>query len=302
MKNKEKMKRWPNFFIVGAPKAGTTTLFEYLKKIPYIYTPSIKEPQFFSRTVLPRNQFWSPIRNEEEYLKLYENVTNEKIQIDASTTYFFDPDAPFLIQKSNPEAKILILLRDPVERTFSNYLHLMRITRYFNLGILEKTFHKQLHKELNQEVDYNIPHIRLYVGNYSKFVKSYLDTFGKQQVKIIIFEEFISKPHDTLSEILKFLNIDYTISQFQEEKHNIYYGPQGKISYFLLSDQAIRKILHKVIPENFRKKIVKNTLLGSKFKPKLENEDRLLLINYYRDDVIKLEKILSRKLPWKNFI
>ena len=85
---------WPNFFIVGAQKAGSTSLYEYLKNMPEIYMSPIKEPSFFSVKIIPENHPQEAIRDKKEYLKLFEKVKDEKIIGEASPTYLADPEAP----------------------------------------------------------------------------------------------------------------------------------------------------------------------------------------------------------------
>jgi len=138
------IEKWPNFFLVGTPKAGTTSLYEYLKNIPGIYMSPIKEPNYFSVNTIPENFQTKPIRDKETYLKLFEKVSNEKIIGEASAHYLSDQDAPSLIHQIVPHANILISLRDPVERVFSHYLML------FTTGHAEPSFKLQLKKELEK--------------------------------------------------------------------------------------------------------------------------------------------------------
>ena len=123
----ESNEKWPNFFIVGAPKAGTTSLYEYLKNISEIYFPKIKEPHYFSQIAVPENHYIPPVRDKKEYLKLYENV-NSTILGDASVYYLSDPETPTLIHNVSPNARIIISLRDPIERVYSH--HLMQISNF----------------------------------------------------------------------------------------------------------------------------------------------------------------------------
>ena len=113
------MERWPNFFIVGAPKAGTTSLHEYLSNIPGIFMSAEKEPNYFSMTVISKDdQSANPIRDKKKYLELFKNAKDEKIIGESSPNYLSDPEAPNLIHQVSPDAKILISLRDPVEQAF----------------------------------------------------------------------------------------------------------------------------------------------------------------------------------------
>ncbi len=195
------METWPNFFIVGAPRAGTTSLYNYLKKIPGIYMSPMKEPHYFSESSFPEGRFRTIIRDKKKYLELFKKIKNEKIVGEASATYLSDPEAPNLIHHIIPNAFILASLRDPVERTFSHFL------MHKSQGVLKPTFYEQLENELNNIVDPTEPNIHLESGLYSSGVKKHLNIFGENQVKIIIFEEFIKNTKGTVEEILKFLNI-----------------------------------------------------------------------------------------------
>ena len=110
------METWPNFFIVGAPKSGTTSLYEYLKQIPQVYMSPVKEPHYFSKSIVPDNHFLKPIRDKKKYLNLFEGAKNEIAIGEASPTYLADPEAPKLIHELVPNAHIIIILRDPIER------------------------------------------------------------------------------------------------------------------------------------------------------------------------------------------
>ena len=110
---------WPTFFIVGAPRSGTTSLYNYLKTIPEIFMSPVKEPGYF----IP-NDFRG--FSEKKYLELFKNVKDEIVIGEASAGYLASQEAAFRIKKEIPNAKIIITLRDPVERTFSDYLNNLR--------------------------------------------------------------------------------------------------------------------------------------------------------------------------------
>jgi len=101
------MKDRPNFFIVGSPKSGTTSLYEYLKDIPGIYMSPEKEPRYFHKKNSELNL--KGISNESKYLKLFKNVKDEKVIGEASPTYLLDPESAELIQKFNPSVFVFIL-------------------------------------------------------------------------------------------------------------------------------------------------------------------------------------------------
>ena len=106
---------YPDFFIVGAPRSGTTSLHEYLNKIPEIFMCT-KESGYFSKFSIGR------VTTEQEYKNLYSNSENNQLIGESTAIYLRDPETPDLIYKANPKAKIIILLRDPIERAHSHYL------------------------------------------------------------------------------------------------------------------------------------------------------------------------------------
>jgi len=293
---------WPNFFIVGAPKAGTTSLYEYLNNIPGIFMSEEKEPYFFRTkkvsdltTIKKKIEYLSLFEKKEDYLSLFEKVKNEKIIGEGSTQYLSDPDSSNLIHQTVPHAKILISLRDPVERAFSHYLMIR------NRNFITISFHEQLQKEINQNVEISTPRIRLEAGLYFEDVKRFLSTFGKNQVKIIIFEEFVENKKNTLEEIFMFLGLKSKVTKLDDKIHNPYSPPKGPISKRLRQSNTIFQISKKIMSRSTRKSIIDKFLIGERVKPKMDAQDRDLLIKYYKSDVKNLQELLGHKLPWPNF-
>ena len=291
------METWPNFFIVGAMKAGTTSLYEYLKNIPGIYMSTIKEPHYFSQSIISdSNHRLHPIRDKKEYLSFFENVKKEKIVGEASVSYLLDPLAPKLIHQIVPHARILISVRDPVERALSHYLP--RVQARWKIGI----FHQELQKEVNTKTDPYESSLGLQHGLYSENIKRYLDIFGKKQVKIIIFEELVKNTKGVLKEILGFLDLDTSLTHFKTKAHNPHRIARGSVAESILWSTKASKLSRKFLSPSSRKLIQEKLLLKKQPKPKMDPVDSKVLIEFYRDDVKKMEELLGRKLPWPNFI
>jgi len=290
------MEKWPNFFIVGAAKAGTTSLYEYLKDIPGIYMSPVKEPNYFSQKTMPEEYPVSIIRNKAEYLSLFENIKDEKIIGEATTSYLTDPDAPYQIHKIIPTAQILISLRDPIERAFSHYLMHIQTTW------LTSSLSEELKKSSSMDFNPNKPHLKLEHGLYYDSIKRYQNVFGKKQIKIIIFEEFIRNVKDSLEEILKFLNVSYPSHDFQNIIHNPYRGARGgKIVQKIRAGKTLRPIVKTLLSPSLRKSLRAKFIIKKMPKPKMNQDDRDFLVKFYREDVQKVETLLGRKLPWPNF-
>jgi len=292
------MENWPNFFIVGVPKAGTTSLYQYLNEIPGIFMSQMKEPYYFTKSIKIDTNFVAhpPITDEQEYLSLFENVKDEKIVGEATPFYLFDPIAPKLINEISPNARIIISIRDPVERALSHYLPVIQAR--FKIG----TFHEQIQVELKRLENHDFSTMgMLQCGLYFQGIKRYLDTFGKNQVKIIIFEEFIKSTKQFLEDILEFLDVDTSLSSFKPQIHNPYRVSRGQVAESLLWNPTFSKLSRKLLSESTRKFFSTQVLQKKSTKPKMDLKDKKFLIEFYKDDVQKLEELLGKKLPWKNF-
>jgi len=293
LKDKKTKEIWPNFFIVGAPRAGTSSLYEYLLRTPGVYMSRIKEINYFCPNSIPDNFPIPPIRNRKKYLELFRNVNDEKAIGDSSPSYLRDPETPQLIHKIIPNAQIIISLRNPVEQIFSN--HLMNTSLgWDNFSLRERIQENLSRKKLQGYIDI-VP-----AAVYSESVKRYLDTFGSNQVKIIIFEEFVKDTIGKLKEVLKFLNVNSNVPEITEKTFNPYSKPRGRIAQSVITSGTVRKISNRIISPSLRVKVKENILLKKTKKPKLSKEDKKFLQQLFHDDIKKLEKIMCRALPWKD--
>ena len=288
------MERWPNFFIVGAPKAGTTSLYEYLSEISGIYMSPVKEPKYLAVNTPLYKHVQKPIRDKDKYLSLFNKVKDEKIIGEASASYLRDPETPGLIHQVSPHARILISLRDPVNRLFSEYLGLDR-------KLITLPFHDEIERTLNHKTDDGKLFLRLNSSLYSENVKKYLDIFGPNQVKIIIFEEWIQDVKNSIEEILGFLGLNYPVSDLEFMIHNPYRILRGSITRYIFHSETVSKIAKRTLPTKTRRLLSEKLLFKKQPKPQMNQEDRDSLIKFYQDDVEKLQNILGRKLPWPNF-
>jgi len=283
--------RWPNFFIIGAPRCGTSSLYSYFNEIQEIFMSSVKEPQYFAPNY-PKNDGLKPILDKKKYLKLFSGVKNQNAIGEASTSYLWDPQTPGLIHSVIPNARIIVMLRDPVERAFSHYLiHVFA-------GIEKLPFQQAIEKIL-EDFDPRTSNRYLHGGLYSEQIKRFLDTFGSNKLKIIIFEEFINDPKTVVKNVLNFIGVNSEINHFENKIYNPYRRSKGKLAQYMKKNSLLWKI-SRIIPVSSRK-VLSNKLITTSDKPKMTNEERLILKKYYEEDVKKLKILLNRELPWNNF-
>jgi hypothetical protein len=294
---------WPNFFIVGAPKSGTTLLYNYLKQHPKVFLSSRKEPHFFSQSY-HNFRLAPPVTTKNLYLEIFENADNFTAVGEASTNYLSDPEAAYLIKNQLPNSKIIISLRNPIDRAFSDYLF------NINIGFEKQSFQKSI-KKLSKNYDPVLSPRYLHAGLYYQHLQRYFELFGREQVKIIIFEEWIQKPLETIHEILEFLEISEPLTNYDDPNHysfedvkniiGIKSEPKNHISKYILEHQSVFNFFKLFFPLKNDEYIKNQILLKNSTKPKLKENDKIFLKNYFTEDVKQLEFLLKRELPWKEF-
>ena len=277
----------PDFFIVGAPRSGTTSLHEYLNEIPEIFMCP-KESGYFSKFSIGR------LTSEEEYKNSFADATPNQLIGESTAIYLRDPETPDKIHQANHNAKIIIMLRDPIERAYSHYL------MYIRNGYETRSFSKKLelydkNKSVGRFHDYIIM-----PSYYFDSVSKYINVFGREQVKICIYEEFADKTQKIVSEILDFLCIDSSLPKNITEKYNDFAHPPGKSEKFIMTNYISQNIGRRLLPKSTRLSI-KNFLSDKNSKPKLEENDILKLYEFFVNDVTKIQDLLQRKLHWKHF-
>jgi hypothetical protein len=209
--------RTPNFFIVGKPKAGTTALHHLLAQHPDIFMSSFKEPHHFHlehvQAGIDRNRGMSGLayKDRDKYLELFEGATDEKIVGESSTGYLYSKSAAREIAKFNPDAKILMVLREPVDFMHSFHSQLLR-----SANENEPDFRTALKLEESRKKGKNIPFTATYPDNlfyidqarYTDQVKRFFDAFDSKNVKVVIYEDLRADNLRVYREILEFLDVD----------------------------------------------------------------------------------------------
>src|SRR5919109_998147 len=285
---------WPNFFIVGAQKAGTTSLYHYLKEIPGVYMSRVKEPAYFAPNYV-RPDPGRFLRDKKEYLRLFENAMGYIAVGEATPIYLWDPDAPKLIHQTVPYARIIIILRDPIERAYSNYLMKMKYSG------MKSSFYDELMRDYkSQEKLFGRSQLYIEFGMYYEQVKRYFDIFAREQVKVIVFEEFIQQPVQTVNEVLSFLGVNYTVTAIRRQ-YNPYSVPRSPLAMWIfaffrwLRDRNIKTYkITTLLPHSIVESLSEKMLFRRTQKPKIDPEAVKFLQGIYHDDVIRLQSLLGR--------
>jgi len=291
----------PNFMCIGAPKCGTTTLYDILKQHPDVYVPSFKEPNFF-------NSDGNYAKGFSWYLsEFFSGVKNESSIGEFTPGYFVDDNAPERIFKElGGELKLVLLLRNPVDRAYSQYLHAKRDLDdeldFFNALEAESDRINQL-KWVNPILCYKLSYIQNSL--YHSKLENWLQYFSMDNIKIFIFEdEFLMNRSEMISELSEFLGVSVYELNLNINSNVASVTKFEFLKEFLRKKTFVHLIAKKYISFEFRQ-IIKNKLMGFANKPKKVKKldyvkRKEILNNYFINDIEALEELTGRDLSvWK---
>ncbi len=279
------MVSFPDLFLVGAPRCGTTNMYTYLKQHPEIYLSVLKEPHFFSTDLTSPPQ---AVVDENLYLSLFAGVEGEKRIGEGSVWYLESERTPAAIRERSPAARVLVMLRNPLDMIFS--LHGL----YLRTGNEEiADFDAALAAQEDRARGARIPPETYFpeglqymsVALYSEKVGRYFETFGRERVKVVIFDDFISETRAVLEDVFRFLEVD--------PKTPVELDP-GKAKALIRP-----KVLHQLRTTD---PIVRDKMRGGGRRhtvprqSSMSDATRKRLAEHFAPDVAALSKLLDRDL------
>ena len=293
----------PNLLIVGAAKCGTTSLHNYLKQHPDIFMSKQKEPHFLINSDIGEDRIHKAITVLEDYEDMFKTDSIYKYKGESSVMYLAFPEFSIKNIKKylDPNVKIIIMLRNPVERAFAGYLHNLRYNPSENLSF-EEAFEKS-EARYYKERDITPDTRYLHVGNYYSQVESFISMFN-DNVLVIMYEDYVNDIDLCLANVFDFLDID-KISVDTSRRH--------MVGGWVFKRKFLRNLL---IPRNNFKSLIKNLLPNKKIRkaikqkimnmstvenPSISEDMHKKLTEYYRKDIDNLSKLLNKELNcWIN--
>jgi hypothetical protein len=275
----------PNLFIIGAMKSGTTSLHAYLAQHPDIFMSEPKEPGYFIKE--------ENVSGEEDwYLGLFATAKKAKVWGESSAVYSMIPlfkGVPERILRFNPEARFVYLMRDPFQRTLSHYKHLV--------------YHHHERRDLLTAVRSHPPLIN--VSNYAMQLRPYFDTFGRQRVHVMTFEELVRSPSRAVGDLICWLGLDKSFPlpdvlpvENVAPKRGI--PKRGLLGRFLHS--AYWKRFGRLLPSTLKLKTRRLFEQELEPNPALVAEARRYLVPIQSKQIEDLCNLLGRDFPeWTSF-
>ena len=296
----------PNFIIAGFPKCGTTSLHHYLNEHPEIFMPEQKELHFFTFKILsklkngPKDELVkeTQINSSEKYLSYFQNVKKEIAIGDASPSYINYPSEFLKIKKYLNDPKVIIILRDPINRAYSNYLHLKREHR--ETMSFEDAIGAEEERIKNKYSDFW--YYKFNSTYYQKIVKA-KTTFSN--VLILTIEELDKDPIITMKKVYKFLGVNNNFSfKIISEKFNVggNYKKNFVTKLFFQPSKFKNRIKRFIKPTSFLKIILMRLTLIVRIKPEKIDQNLIEeLKSYFKNDVENLKKLDVNISNWKEY-
>ncbi len=305
----------PNFFLVGAMKAGTTAVYANLDAHPEVYCSPIKEPNFFSddleidKFTLSNAQAVSQfdadayvessmdesvhsayVRNPATYYALFRKAEGERAIGECSTSYLYSATAPRNIRLALPHARIIMILRNPVDRAISQYHMECR------LGAARDTFGVLLEKDLAApRTAWGQSGLYVELGRYVEQVERYLEQFPRKQVKIIVYDDLRADFHGVMAGTLKFLGVDPELRPAKILRTNHARVPRAARLNYLLTRIGGKHLINRTLPQPAIE-LGKRIYYRKAGSTGVTKADRERLRALFADEVAALSKLLGRDL------
>jgi len=294
----------PTFLLIGTAKAGTTSLYHYLRQHPDVFMPEVKEPRYFAYVDDPpamvgpgdaaSNQESGAVYTLDEYRALFPDSPEVSAVGEASVNYLYSETAPVRIHEQLPDVHLIAILRNPIDRAYSHYLHLLRAGREplqdFRMAL-------EAEEERRREGwEWSWHYTQM--GFYHEQLSRYLEYFDREQLSIYLFDEFKDDNLGVTRDIYRTLGVDEAFQPSDSITHAKTGVPISDWfqSFILNPDHSLRRAARMVLPEPVRTrgmKVLQNLNLS---KPSMAPAVRSMLAERFADDVHRLEALLDRDL------
>ena len=292
-----------DFLFVGTAKAGTTSIYNYLVQHPEISIPK-KETFYFIRNLYPKNLLAYPKQREEKDIvrdsnalkKLFSGIEQGKVTGEIGTGYLhnYETAIPEILKLAGPKTKILMVLRNPIERTFSGYMHFKKFS--FQMESLKDEIQKEKERR-EQEYDFMWQFSGL--SFYSESVMAYQKAF--ENVKVLFYEDLKEHPSEFMHEVVDFIGVEAgfefdTSKSFNPSGTPINEGLQKVITGDYWLKRKLRPIYHSLLGKKKVHAIRDGMRDKNLARVRVSSEEREYLRTLFLDDIRNLQGILDNKV------
>jgi len=289
----------PNLLIVGAAKSGTTSLHNYLNQHPEVFMCNPKEPHFLINKEIGVERIPVGISNFQEYENLFEEGKHKKFRGESSVMYLMYPEIviPKIKDLLGYDAKIIIMLRNPIERAYSGYQHVKRYNVKEELDF-ENALATSEERYFTRE-DMTPASRYKELGLYFKQVKSFLQEM--KNVHIIIYDDYQQDFQEEMNKVFAFLEISQ-VKINADQRHMVggWQWENESMKKMMMKKSPLKTLLKIIIPFKSLRKKVRQYLQSKNTTnvPKMSLKTKYMLKQFYKNDVQKLSDLLNRDLNY----
>jgi hypothetical protein len=293
----------PNFIIIGAGRSGTTSLYFYLKQHPEVFLSPVKETNFFAYLALGaeeahrRSAFPWKVKTMDQYRALFRGGENFKMRGEASPIYLSLPGVPDQIRNHLPAVKLLAILRNPIERAYSNYL------KYVRDGLEIRSFEQAIQAELQFGIEGSYPLIGMgyYVrtGFYAQHLLRYQQVFSREQIGLFLYDDLVRSPQGLMQAIFAFLQVDPGFVPDTTVRFNRAGVPRSKLIPWANRLKGLTSWLRQRLPARIyllAQRGYSRIQVGALEIPELSHETRQFLRDLYAEDIKQVQELVRRDL------
>jgi len=287
----------PNLLIVGAAKCGTTSLHNYLNQHPDIFMCSPKEPHFLINKEIGKQRIHKGIIDLKDYKSLFCEKDHLKYRGESSVMYLSFPELAIKNIKYylHDDVKIIIMLRNPIERAYSGYQHVKRYNMMENLSFEDAL-------DIGEERYHNIKNLTpasryLELGNYYNQVKLFKESFGN--IHVVIYDDYKTDFNEELNKIFDYLKLGrVTINAEQRHMVGGWEWKSVGMKKIMMQQNFLKVFLRFIIPIKSLRQYIRVKLQKSNTKTVevINPETEKWLKEYYKQDISKLSGLLNRDL------
>ena len=286
--------RLPTFLVIGAAKAGTTALYSFLAQHPDVYMSPIKETNFFcfEGDTLdykgPGVTVNRSVTSYDDYRQLFSSATTETALGEVSPMYMAKPIAAQRIQRRLPEVRLIAILRHPVDRAYSSFLHLRRDGRE---PIAD--FEQALREEPQRTAD-NWGFLWRYraLSRYAPALASYYEVFPSEQIRVFKYDDFCSSPESVLSDVFGHIRVDPDFRPRLGGKYNVSGEPRSdRLAKAIRAPGSLRSLVRRIVPLRLRAALVRSILRLNLRRPDLDLDLRRQLTDEFVGDMRQVEEL-----------
>jgi len=292
--------RWPDFFVVGAPKCGTTSMYEYLSQHPDVYFPAFKEPHFFGSDLVWRKRVIPRYQALDEYLNAPECARLG----DASVFYLYSARAAEEIYARNQNARIVVMIRNPLSMIPSLFHQSIRTGDETHLRLTDAMDAEAQRRLGNIDVSLNNPGVmqQLYysdVAKYSEQIERYIQVFGAEKVCVIEYSDFAHDPLTAVTQVASFLDLKPFLPTLEQHNKGRSVRSNNLWRFIKHPNPHLRGVWRTLLPSSFRRHVLTfadRLVFKARKSLEITPEEQRRIADLYAGDVSILEKLIGLDL------